>query len=123
MWCDGAVTPSRSWDFWSIFWLPNCDPGKCLILDNLPAHKSLELERQVESKGARVMSLPPYSPDYNPIKLAISKVKSILRKLAARSVDGLINAIGQSLSSITVTDAINPIQYSGYCATDAGKTL
>ena len=117
MCCDGAINAGSFVGFVEHFLVPQLRPGQVLILDNLPAHQSLDVERLVESKGARVMRLPPYSPDYNPIEMAISKVKSMLRKLAARSIDDLIDAIGKSLSSITAADAVNYIRHSGYCAT------
>jgi transposase len=61
-----------------------------------------------------VIRLPPYSPDFNPIEMAISKVKTVLRKLARRTVDGLFNGIGEALGSIRATDALNYIAHCGY---------
>ena len=91
-------------------------------MDNLPAHKSPQIDRLVEAVGARVLRLPPYSPDFNPIEMAISKVKTVLRKLAHRSVDGLFNGIGEALQSIRPTDALNYIAHCGY-ATKRCKSL
>jgi transposase len=68
----------------------------------------------IEATGARVLRLPPYSPDYNPIEMAISKVKTVLRKLAHRSVERLFVGIGEALSSIRPTDALNFIHHCGY---------
>ena len=68
----------------------------------------------VEAVGARVVRLPPYSPDFNPIEMAISKVKTVLRKLAQRSVDGLFTGIGDALGSIRAADALNYIAHCGY---------
>ena len=115
---DGAVNTEAFVGFVEQFLVPMLRPGQVLILDNLPAHKSTEVDRLVESVGARVMRLPPYSPDFNPIEMAFSKVKSMLRKEAARTVDTLIDAIGRSLSSVTPSDAINYVRHSGYGATD-----
>lgn len=114
---DGAVNTEAFVGFVEQFLVPTLRPGQVLILDNLQAHKSPEVDRLVEAAGARVMRLPPYSPDYNPIEMAISKIKSALRKIAARKVDGLIDAIGRSLTAVTVADAENYIRHSGYCAT------
>ena len=61
-----------------------------------------------------MLRLPPYSPDFNPIEQAISKVKTILRKLAHRSVDGLFDAIAEALGSISPTDALHYIEHDGY---------
>ena len=115
---DGPVNTEAFVGFVEQFLVPQLKAGQVLILDNLPAHKSPEVDRLVEAAGARVLRLPPYSPDFNPIEMAISKVKSMLRKLAARSVGPLIDAIGQSLSAVTAADAINYIHHSGYGATD-----
>jgi transposase len=89
-------------------------PGQVVVMDNLPAHKSPEVDRLIESVGARVLRLPPYSPDFNPIELAISKIKTVLRKLARRTVDGLFEGIAQALGSISPTDALHYIAHRGY---------
>ena len=92
-------------------------PGRVVVLDNLSPHKSPEVRRLVESAGATLLLLPPYSPDYNPIEQAISKVKTVLRKLARRTVDALFDAIGEALASVTHDDARNYIAHCGYAAT------
>ena len=115
---DRAVDTEAFVGFVEQFLVPKLKAGQVLILDNLPAHKSSEVDRLVEARGARVMRLPPYSPDFNPIEMAISKVKSLLRKLAAREITALIDAIGQSLLAVTAEDAGNYIRHSGYGATN-----
>lgn len=102
--------------------LPTLKPGQVLVMDNLPAHKSPQIDQLVESIGARVLRLPPYSPDFNPIEMAISKVKTMLRKLARRSMDGLFMGIGEALQSIRPTDALNYLAHCGY-ATKRRKPL
>ena len=99
------------------FLVPELRPGQVVVLDNLSAHKSPAVDRLVESAGARVMRLPPYSPDSNPIEMAISKMKSVLRKLGARTVEALFDALGQALSAVTPADATNFIRECGYHAT------
>jgi transposase len=94
--------------------IPVLKPGQIVILDNLSAHKSPRVDRLVESVGARVLRLPPYSPDFNPIELAISKIKTMLRKLARRSVDDLLMGIQEALASVTATDALHYIEYRRY---------
>lgn len=89
-------------------------PGQLVVMDNLPAHKSPQVDWLIASSGARVLRLPPYSPDFNPIEQAISKIKSVLKKLACRTVDGLFNGITEALGSISPTDAINYIAHGGY---------
>jgi transposase len=96
---------------------PHRVPGQVVVLDNLQAHESPQVDALIEAAGARVLRLPPYSPDFNPIEMAISKVKSILRKLARRTVDALLKAIDQAIASITAADAIGFIRHCGYAAT------
>lgn len=68
---------------------PTLRPGDIVILDNLPAHKTMAARETIEATGARMLFLPPYSPDFNPIENAFSKLKAILRKAAARTVPEL----------------------------------
>jgi len=94
--------------------VPVLQPGQVVVMDNLPAHKSSQVDRLVESAGARVLRLPPYSPDYNPIEMAIAKIKVILRNLARRRVGELFAAIREALGSISAGDALNFIAHCGY---------
>lgn len=97
--------------------VPHLKPNQVVVLDNLPAHKSPKIDRLIESAGAKVMRLPPYSPDFNPIEMAIHKIKSLLRKHAKRTVADLIIAIDDAVSSVTAQDALNFIRHCGYAAT------
>lgn len=97
--------------------VPSLVPGQVVVLDNLGAHKSLAVRKLVEQAGCRLLLLPPYSPDYNPIENAISKIKTLLRKMAERTVQKLLEAIGTSLASITPDDAAAFIRHCGYNAT------
>jgi len=119
---DGATDTELFVAFVHDALLPMLKPGQVLVMDNLPAHKSPQIDRLVESIGARVLRLPPYSPDFNPIEMAISKIKTVLRKLARRSVEGLFSGIGEALESIRPTDALNYIAHCGY-ATKRRKPL
>ena len=94
--------------------VPTLVPGQVVILDNLSAHKAAAVRPLVESAGAALLPLPAYSPDLNPIELAISKIKTVLRKLARRSVDGVMTGIGEALGSITPNDALHYIAHRGY---------
>jgi transposase len=94
--------------------VPALAPGQVVVMDNLAPHKAPEVARLVGSAGARVLLLPPYSPDFNPIEQAFSKVKAYLRKLARRTVPGLFDGIGEALSTITADDAAAYIRHSGY---------
>jgi transposase len=114
---DGATDTETFLAFVRDGLVPHLRNGQVVVLDNLSAHKSPEVDRLVASAGARVMRLPPYSPDYNPIEMAISKIKSLLRKLARREVGTLLTAIEDAVGSITADDATNFIRHCGYAAT------
>jgi transposase len=114
---DGATDTETFVTFVREGLVPHLKSGQVVVLDNLPAHKSAKVDALIESVGARVLRLPPYSPDFNPIEMAISKIKSILRKLARRTVDALFHAITEAVGSITAADAINFIHHCGYAAT------
>jgi len=111
---DGATDTEMFVTFLREFLLPVLVPGQVVILDNLSPHRSPRVDELVESVGARVLRLPPYSPDYNPIEMAISKMKSLLRKLSRRSVEALYAGIAQAVDSITPQDARNFIQHCKY---------
>ena len=113
---DGATDTEMFLAFVGQFLVPQLKPGQLVVLDNLPAHKSPKVDRLIESAGARVLRLPAYSPDFNPIEMAISKIKALLRKLARRTFDDLIDAIGQAMTSISEQDALSFIRHCGYAA-------
>lgn len=95
---------------------PTLSPGDIVILDNLPAHKGQAARRAIEEAGASLRFLPPYSPDFNPIENAFSKLKTLLRKVAARTVDDLWNAIGQAIDTFTPSECQNYFAAAGYDA-------
>lgn len=111
---DGATDTESFLTFVREELMPMLVPGQVLVLDNLSAHRSPKIDELLESMGVRVIRLPPYSPDFNPIEMAISKIKTCLRSLACRSIGGLFNAIGEALSLIRPTDALNYIAHCGY---------
>jgi len=94
--------------------LPTLQPGDILFMDNLSAHKVAGLEKLIHSCGAHLIYLPPYSPDFNPIELAWSKVKTILRRLKARTLPDLIDALKQALQAITLQDIHAWFAHCGY---------
>ena len=93
---------------------PTLAAGQVVVMDNLAPHKAPAVRHAIEAVGCRLMLLPPYSPDFNPIEMAISKVKTVLRKLARRDVPGLLDGIGRALQAITHSDATAYIRHSGY---------
>ena len=120
---DGAVDTDLFLAFVRHELVPALRPGQAVVMDNLSPHKSPEVERLVGAAGARVLRLPPYSPDLNPIEQAISKVKGILRSLARRTVKALYDAIGEALGAVTPGDALAFIRHCGYHATAECKPL
>ena len=94
--------------------LPTLRPGDIVVLDNLSAHKDKEAIELIESTGAEVWFLPPYSPDFNPIEKMWSKIKEFLRDAKARTFDALLAAIADALKTITAQDAQAWFESCGY---------
>jgi transposase len=111
---DGAINGEMFEAYIRQFVAPTLAPGDVVVMDNLAAHKRAGVREAIEAAGCRLLFLPPYSPDFNPIEQAFSKVKAALRKLARRTVDGLFDGIGEALSSVTPADAVAYIRHSGY---------
>tara|TARA_B100001964_G_C13947027_1_gene471612 strand:+ start:83 stop:706 length:624 start_codon:yes stop_codon:yes gene_type:complete len=93
---------------------PTLVPGDMVILDNLSSHKGDEVRQMIEARGAQRIFLPPYSPDLNPIELAFSKLKALLRKAAERSIDDLWWRIGEILDHVTPEECRNYLRHAGY---------
>jgi len=85
--------------------LPALAPGTTIVLDNLSVHRSPDVRKLVEEAGCHLRFLPAYSPDFNPIELAFSKLKTHLRAVESRTHETLVEAIGVGLRSISETDA------------------
>lgn len=114
---DGATDTEMFVAFVETLLVPTLKPGQIVVMDNLSAHTSPRVDQLVESAGARALRLPPYSPDFNPIENAISKMKSLLRKLARRSMEDLESAIATAMDTITPQDARGFFKHCGYTAT------
>lgn len=93
---------------------PNLRPGDVVIMDNLPAHKVRGVRDVIEACGARLMYLPPYSPDFNPIENAFAKLKAHIRKAAARTVDTLETAVAHALRQFEPAQCANFFAHAGY---------
>jgi transposase len=93
---------------------PQLRPGDTVVLDNLAAHRVAGVAEALAQVGATLRYLPPYSPDYNPIELAWSKVKTLLRSRAARTRPHLSRALGSALQAITAQDARAWFRHDGY---------
>ena len=96
---------------------PTLSPGDIVIMDNLPAHKGDVVRQLIEARGATLRFLPPYSPDLNPIELAFSKLKTLLRKAAERTIGALWDRIGQVLDAFTPDECANYLLHDGYAST------
>ena len=94
--------------------VPELTPGDIVVMDNLPAHKVTGVRAAIEAAGARLLYLPPYSPDFNPIEMAFSKLKAFLRKAAARTIDDLWDAIAEAIEMLTPTECANYFAAAGY---------
>jgi transposase len=93
---------------------PHLQPGHLVILDNLGAHKVDGVRQAIESRGAFLLYLPPYSPDFNPIEQAWSKLKQLLRGIKARLLPQLETALQQTIEAITPDDAKAFFRHCGY---------
>jgi transposase len=94
--------------------LPTLQPGQVVVWDNLSVHKSQRARELIEGQGCQVLFLPAYSPDFNPIEQAFSKLKGWLRQREARTVEQLWVSIGDGLARITARDARGWYQHCGY---------
>ena len=111
---DGAVN-GAIFHYWvSAVLGPTLQPGDIVLWDNLSAHKVAGVEELLATRGARLIRLSPYSPDFNPIEQCWSKIKTYLRRAKARTVEALIAAIKEALDTITVADIRSWFEYCGY---------
>jgi len=93
---------------------PTLSPGDIVILDNLASHKVTGVRDAIEACGASLVYLPPYSPDLNPIEQAFAKLKALLRKVAARTIPALWQALGDTLDRFTPQECANYLANAGY---------
>jgi transposase len=96
--------------------VPDLEPGYIVVMDNLGSHKGAGIKGAIEAAGASLLYLPPYSPDLNPIENAFAKLKAMLRKAAERTIDGLWNAIGRIIDTVTPEECTNYFAAAGYDA-------
>lgn len=111
---DGPMTGPAFVAYVEQVLVPTLSPGDIVILDNLPAHKVSGVRSAIEAAGAEIRYLPPYSPDFNPIEQAFSKLKALLRKAAARTVPDLWEAIADAIDQFTPDECANYFINTGY---------
>lgn len=111
---DGAINGITFRAYIEQMLAPTLTPGDVVICDNLGSHKVDGVRQAIEARGATLLYLPPYSPDLNPIELAFSKLKHLLRKTAARTVGALWDAIGQLLEHFQPSECARYLAHCGY---------
>ena len=111
---DGPINGSafRAWVQQVL--VPERQPGDLVVMDNLGSHKVAGVQAAIETAGAQLRYLPPYRPDFNPIEQVFAKLKTLLRKTAARTVDALWSAFGRLLDQFTAAECKRYICHSGY---------
>ena len=115
---EGSTTAKVFEAYVERFLVPELKPGQVVILDNLGAHKGERIKELIEAKSASLVFLPAYSPDFSPIEEAFSKIKSLLKRAAARTREALVEAIGRALEAVTSEDARGWFAHCGYVAGD-----
>jgi transposase len=111
---DGALNGELFAQYVRQVLAPQLRPGDILVMDNLQTHKTKGVAEAVAAREARVLFLPPYSPDLNPIEMAFSKVKNELRRRRLRTMDELWDAFGESLDWIQPDEAHHYFNHAGY---------
>ena len=111
---DGPINGECFLAYVQEFLIPTLSPGDVVILDNLGSHRGKAVRKAIRQAGARLLFLPKYSPDLNPIEQVFSKLKHLLRRAQARSYDGLLAAIAQLLDTYSPAECRNYLKNSGY---------
>jgi transposase len=111
---DGAVDGEAFRQYVEQFLLPTLRPGQIVVLDNLSVHKDAAVQAAIRGAGCLLLYLPSYSPDFNPIELAFSKVKAYLRRVGARTQEHLEAALGAAIDLITPDDARGYFRHCGF---------
>jgi transposase len=111
---DGAVNADVFEAFVGQVLVPQLRAGDVVVLDNLSSHKRAATRALIEAAGARLLFLPPYSPDLNPIEMVFSKIKQLLRSAACRTREALWNTMQSVLNQVSASDAANCFRHCGY---------
>jgi transposase len=120
---DGAVNGDLFVAYAEQVLAPALRPGDIVVMDNLSCHKREGVRRAIEKAGGTLVLLPPYSPDLNPIELAFSKLKALLRQAENRSVEALWDFLGRALDAFGAEECRNYFRHCGYDATPTSKAL
>jgi transposase len=114
---DGPINAARFLAYVEQALVPTLRPGDVVILDNLSSHKGKAVRQAIRNAGAHLIFLPKYSPDLNPIEQVFAKLKTLLRKKAARTVEAIRDAIGDLLDSFKPQECRNYFEKAGYAST------
>jgi transposase len=116
---DGAVNGDLFVAYVEQVLVPTLQAGDVVVLDNLSSHKRVAVREAIEQAGCTLWYLPPYSADLNPIELAFSKLKALLRREGERTVEGLWTFLGQALDAFSPRECRNYFRHCGYRAANA----
>jgi putative transposase len=114
---DGPINAEAFKNYVEKVLAPTLRPGKLVIMDNLGSHKGKAVRQAIRAAGAKLIFLPKYSPDLNPIEQLFAKLKHLLRKAAARTIETLTAAVGELLDAFTAEECANYFANSGYART------
>jgi transposase len=114
---DGPINGQRFTAYVEQFLVPTLKSGDVVVMDNLGSHKGHAVRRAIRAAGAHLLFLPPYSPDLNPIEQIFAKLKTLLRKAEARTVNALWQRVGQLLDAFAPNECANYLKGAGYAAT------
>ena len=113
--CIEGATDARAFELYvEHFLAPSLREGQVVVMENLGAHRPERIRELIEARGAELVFMPSYSPDYNPIEQAFSKIKNVLRKLGARTHEALQEAMEEALSKVSAADAAGWFEHCGY---------
>jgi transposase len=130
--CDGIIAPcvfdgpidGESFLAWvEQFLVPDLRAGDVVVMDNLSSHKNKAVRRAIRAAGAKLFYLPPYSPDLNPIEQAFSRLKTLLRKENARTIERVEKCIAKLIQQIDPAECLNYFQQAGYASTWSDHAL
>ncbi len=111
---DGAINGQIFLSWVEQHLVRELQPDDVVVMDNLSSHKIAGVSEAIESAGAKVLYLPPYSPDFNPIEMAFSKLKHLIRSAKERTIDALWNTCGSILEKFNESEFRNYFKHAGY---------
>jgi transposase len=111
---EGAIDGPTFLAWVEQFLAPTLEPGDIVVADNLGSHKVAGVREAIEAQGASTLFLPSYSPDLNPIEQLFAKLKALIRGLAPRTREALLNAIGSTIEQVSATECANYLAHAGY---------